>query len=340
MTRCPGRRLVTRGRGSLAEERPDLVKQWVDEANKDVTPDNVGAASLYMATWQGGCSCKHCSAPHPSWQAQVHSRTRTQGTNCPYCSGHKVCVCQSLAALYPDLVKELDPGSIPGLNPNSVGPGSAKSPSWVCAMHGSWLAQINARVKGTGCPSCALSARVKARTRRGLLRDEYPELHAQLHPTLNGNVEALDGLTCGSAAKLWWLCKEDKNRPPGCQHEHAWQATINQRCRKKLKVTGCPFCHGVQVCPCNSISQLKPELLRFWDYSRNSTITPDNVGVCSSIKAWWHHECHADEEHVWQTSPYPFLCGFQRLSRPPCPICQGRAHETSIHLGRTTKIKI
>jgi len=57
-TCCPGRRLITRGRGTLARERLDLVKQWVDEANKDATPDTVGAGSCYLATWQCGCSCK------------------------------------------------------------------------------------------------------------------------------------------------------------------------------------------------------------------------------------------------------------------------------------------
>ncbi len=161
--RCPGRRLITRTRGTLAEERPDLVKQWVDEANKDATPDTVGAGSDFRATWQCGCFCKHCSAPHPSWQAPV--TRRTAGTNCPYCSGHKVCVCQSIAALYPDLVKELDPVSTPKLDPHTVGPGSNISASWVCAMHGSWTARIRDRVSRTGCPSCALSANCGAQTR-------------------------------------------------------------------------------------------------------------------------------------------------------------------------------
>ena len=277
--RCPGRRLITRRRGTLAEERPDLVKQWVDEADKDATPDTVRAGSNYRATWQCGCSCKHCSAPHPSWQARVISRTA--GSNCPYCSGNKVYVCQSIAVLYPDLVKELDPESIPELDPNTVGPGSAISTSWVCTMHGSWVARIFNRVGGTGCPSCAHSARCGARRRRGLVKDECPEIFAQLHPTLNGNLKAMDGITCGSDAKLWWLCKEDKNKPQGCQHEHAWQASVDSR-RRKRAPPGCPFCYGRQVCQCNSISKLKPELLQFWDYSRNSIIKPDNRGLWSS----------------------------------------------------------
>jgi len=140
VTCCPGIRLISRGHRTLAEERPDLVKQWVDEAGKDATPDAVTAASCYVATWQCGRSCKHCSAPHPSWQTSV--QIRTAGNNCPYCSGTEVCVCQSLVILYPDLVKEVDLESILELDPYSVGPYSVKSASWVCAMHGSWVPRL------------------------------------------------------------------------------------------------------------------------------------------------------------------------------------------------------
>jgi len=249
-------------------------------------------------------------------------------------------VCQSVAALYPDLVKELDPTSTPGLDPTTLAPSSNKNASWVCAMHGSWVARIGNRVRGTGCPSCALSADRVSKPGRGFLKDECPEIFAQLHPTLNENLKALAEITCGSDAKLWWLCKEDKNRPQGCQHEHAWQTVARHRCRAR-KPSGCPFCAGMQVCQCKSISKLKPKLLQFWDYSRNINIKPDNLGLSSARKVWWHHDCCAtDEEHVWQTSPNKFLSGYQKASRAPCPICKGRAHETMIQMGRTTKIKM
>ncbi len=336
--RCPGRRLISGKRGTLAEERPDLVKQWVDEANKDATPDTVGAASQYLATWQCGCSCKHCSAPHPSWQAYVHARTA--GSGCPYCSGHKVCVCQSVAALYPDLVKELDPASTPELDPKlwplaatNMHPGCAP-----CMAHG--LPELATGSGAPGAQAAHFPQIVVSKPGRGFLKDECPEIFAQLHPTLNGNLKALAEITCGSDAKLWWLCKEDKNRPQGCQHEHAWQTVARHRCRAR-KPSGCPFCAGMQVCQCNSISKLKPELLQFWDYSRNVNIKPDNLGLSSARKVWWHHDCRAtDEEHVWQTSPNNFLSGYQKASRAPCPICKGRAHETMIQMGRTTKIKM
>jgi len=338
---CPGRRLIPRTRGTLAEERPDLVKQWVDAADEDATPDTVGAGSGYRATWQCGCSCEHCSAPHASWQTTVRDRTNTWGTNCPYCSGRKVCVCQSIAVLYPHLVKEMDLGSSSALDPKSLGCGSNKYASWMCVTHGSWVAKVEDRVRGNGCPSCAISARCgAAKPVRGLVKDECPETFAQLHPTLNGDLKALDGITCGSNAVLWWLCNEDKHRPQGCQHEHAWQARVNNRCQK-VRPTGCPFCTGREVCQCNSISKLRPEVLQFWDFSRNSIIKPDNLGLASHTKVWWHHECHArDEEHVWQASPNLFIRNHREASRAPCPICQGRAHKTIVHMGCTTKIKM
>jgi len=340
VTRCPGRRLITRRCGTLAEERLDLVKQWMDEANKDVTPYTVTAGSCYLATWQCGCSCKHCNAAHPPWQASVQKRAA--GNNCPYCSGYKVCVCQSLAALYPDLLKELNPESILELDPASVGPSSDKSASWVCAMHGSWVSQISqrTRVSGSGCPSCAHSAkRCVSRPERGFVKDECPEIFAQLHRTLNGDLKGLDRISCGSKAEVWWLCKQDKNRPPGCQHEHAWQARVAHRCSKR-KPTGCPFCAGTQVCQCNSISKLKPEVMPFWDCSRNSPMNPENLGLWSKHKAWWHHVCSTtNEEHVWQSPIRNFVSRFSRCSGTLCPICHGKAHKSMIHMGRITKIK-
>lgn len=57
----------------------------------------------------------------------------------------------------------------------------------------------------------------------GLLRILRPELFAQLHPTLNGDLaEIAETVTCGSDRKLYWLCPEARNRPPGCPHEHIW----------------------------------------------------------------------------------------------------------------------
>ena len=58
---------------------------------------------------------------------------------------------------------------------NLLSTGSSKSASWVCVMHGSWVAKVHSRVVGSGCPSCAILANCGARPGRWLLKDECPE---------------------------------------------------------------------------------------------------------------------------------------------------------------------
>jgi len=89
------------------------------------------------------------------------------------------------------------------------------------------------------------------------------------------------------------------------------------------------------------MSKLKSELLQFWDYRRNSAIKPDNLGLCSNRRAWWHHGyCALDEDHVWQVSPNNVLSKSKKASRTHCPICQGKPYKTILHMGTTIKIKM
>ena len=66
-----------RKRGSLAEMRPDIARQWDYEANAPVTPNDVTAGSKYRAGWI-------CDQGH-KWEAAVYSRKRA---GCPECAGH------------------------------------------------------------------------------------------------------------------------------------------------------------------------------------------------------------------------------------------------------------
>lgn len=104
---CPARwRPVSRGHGTLAEERPDLVQQWDFHANEGVTPDKVQAGPNFVVTWRCGKCCEHWGAPH-SWSVAI-SRRSLSGSNCPCCSVRKDCRCQSVAAKRPELLEEWD----------------------------------------------------------------------------------------------------------------------------------------------------------------------------------------------------------------------------------------
>jgi hypothetical protein len=54
------------------------------------------------------------------------------------------------------------------------------------------------------------------------LKDRYPELYKQIHPTKNQNIN-IDLLTYGSHKKLWWICQKAP-----CDH-HIWLAAVKDR---------------------------------------------------------------------------------------------------------------
>ena len=72
-------------RGTVAEERPDLVPQWDREGNGQRTPHNTTAGSPFRAAWRCGRACGRCGAPHQGWTAAVVDRCKLQATGCPFC---------------------------------------------------------------------------------------------------------------------------------------------------------------------------------------------------------------------------------------------------------------
>ena len=161
---------------SLAEERPDLVQQWIQERNGVVTPESVPAGSTFRAAWRCGRRCEHCKKPH-EWHATVGVRC-LYGSGCPMCSGRRVCRCQSVAELRPDLLNQWDYERNRGIDPDTLGCFSHKKASWVCKAHGEWTASINSRAaRGSGCPICAQEERRgRSRPKRGLVKDELPDV--------------------------------------------------------------------------------------------------------------------------------------------------------------------
>ena len=260
-----GGRLISRGRGILVQERPDLVDQWDHELNGDMAPENVQAGSAYRATWRCSKCCGECGKPHV-WQAMVKQRTKAKGSNCPVCSGHKVCSCQSLATLRPDVMLEWAEEN--SLDPQTLGCSSNQKALWTCSKnpkHGSWSGSIGHRAgpHASGCPRCANEALRGPRSARGLLKDEFPEVYTQIHP-IPWSLGFLEGLTSGSSRKVWWRCLETQNRPPDCSHEHVWEAKVKQRCHHR---SGCPFCSGRCVCPRKSIAEKASGMLAFWHFT-------------------------------------------------------------------------
>ena len=310
---------------SLAEERPDLVQQWIQVGNGDVTPESVPAGSHFRAAWRCGRRCKHCGNPH-EWHARVKNRCLGD-TRCPMCSGHKVCRCQSVAQLCPDLLEEWDHERNRGIDAETLGCSSNRKVSWVCKAHGQWTASVDSRAaKGSGCPTCAQEEqRGQSRLKRGLVKDEFPDVWRQIHPSRNEGIY-VSSLTCGSHKKLVWLCQENmESRPAGCKCEHAWEASVRSRCAKVMRRrTGCPFCSGRAVCECLSIAKLQPELMRYWCSSLNAELDPKAVGLESNKRVWWEHVCVDGNSHRRHLLINGVVGRFEQTGRFPCRYCAGK----------------
>lgn len=133
---------------SVRERAPELVGEWDQEANKDLTPDNVSYGSGKKIKWR----CRKCGN---LFEASPRNRI-LNSTNCPFCSNRKIIPgWNSLAALYPDMAEEWHPERNGRLSPDELAPKSRKIVWWHCEEGHSWAASIANRViNKSRCPVC------------------------------------------------------------------------------------------------------------------------------------------------------------------------------------------
>jgi rubrerythrin len=139
-------------RGSLAEKKPELLKQWAYDLNK-VLPTEIAVNYNKKAWWR----CDICGY---EWESSPNNRNKNVG--CPCCSGRVPKIGENdLKTVNPDLAKEWD-YSRNEKGPEEYKPNSGKKAWWICGSCGhSWEAEIRSRNRGHGCPECARIKRKK-----------------------------------------------------------------------------------------------------------------------------------------------------------------------------------
>ena len=296
-------------RGSLAQNNPDLAKEWHPEKNGELTPEDVLTGSNTKVWWLGKCGHE--------WKAVVSSRTQ-QKTGCPICSGRTILPgYNDLATKNPLLAAEWDHSKNEGLSPNTVSPNRHEKVWWICSKCGNnWIADIHSRNNnGVGCPECGKkklsnSQRGNRLKERGSLAQNNPDLAKEWHPEKNGELTPEDVLT-GSNIKVWWLGK--------CGHE--WQAVISSR----NVGNGCPVCGFKQSAITRnkqkieqgmSLQDVNPQLAGEWHPSRNGMLKAKDVLPGSGEKVWW--QCR--KGHEWQAVIS------SRSAGVGCPICGSEKH--------------
>ena len=112
-----------------------------------------------------------------------------------------------------------------------------------------------------------------------------------------------DKLTCGSAKKAWWKCRNG----------HEWDARIENR----GKGNGCPYCSGRRpIKGENDLQTLNPKLAGEWNHEKNRELKPEHVQVHSDKKVWW--KCN--KGHEWQARID------HRSKGVGCPVCTSERH--------------
>ena len=152
----------------------------------------------------------------------------------------------------------------------------------------------------------------------------HPDVAAQWHPTLNGELTPAD-VTAGCHAKAWWKCPNKCSE--GC--EHLWQSEVRTRCLRNYE---CPWCCYPQkrVCIHNSIQYTHPLIVAEWHPTKNGNLLPSNYGAGSGKKIWWkcNKLCIYGCVHEWYVS-IDRRCS--STSSTGCPYCCSARKQSCIH---------
>lgn len=144
---CPvcSRKVLQAGVNDLATTHPDLLLEWDFEKNSGLDPASVSSGTRTKAWWK-------CNRGH-SWSQGIDARQRF---GCPYCSGRYPVLGETdLATTHPLLVAEWHP-SRNRKAPSEVSFGSEYKAWWFGPCGHEWLQPVGVRVKGSGCPQCAV----------------------------------------------------------------------------------------------------------------------------------------------------------------------------------------
>ena len=201
----------------------------------------------------------------------------------------------NLKKVNPKLANEWHPTKNGDLSAKDFRPLSNQKVWWICGNNHEWIARINDRAHGTGCPYCS----GKAVCLDNCLQTKNPKLSREWHPTKNKNLTPKD-ITHGRKRKVWWQCKKG----------HEWQASVNSRSWG----TGCPFC-SVRIAKEKKSPQVINQILsEQWHPLKNGNLTLKDVPPNSQKKVWWI----CGKGHEWET-----VIAY-RAAGSGCPYCAGK----------------
>ncbi len=200
------------------------IKLWLILNNKEfiLLSDKYIKASKHLK-WK--CLKEGCGEEFEiNW-----NNIQSKNYNCPFCSGHQVCLSNCLATKNPELISEWHPLLNGELTPYDFVCNAHQDIWWKCEKGHEWHTVISHRTSEngrTGCPYC--SHRLPSKEYNLLVCN--PELASEWD--YNKNKKNPEEYCPNGSQKVYWKCQE-------CGW--GWKVSINNR---NSNNTGCPKCNN------------------------------------------------------------------------------------------------
>ena len=287
---CSGHKAL-RGFNDLATVNPRLAKEWHPTKNADLTPFDVTAGSGKRVWWV-------CPVGH-EYQATIHDRN-SDDTQCPICNAKnqtsfpEQAILYYVKKLYPDAVnryKEIFEHSmeldvyIPSIRLGIEFDGAA----W----HNSAAQLKREKKKYTICQKHHITLiRVKENTDQewnDVADAVYYIPKVRTYSELEGVIQAI--LNSIDRNSNMWTRKNP-------YHLHSAVTVDLERDRADIL----DYLNEIK----NSLADLRPDVVRCWDFSKNGNLVPSMFTVGSNQVVWW--KC-PNCGHEWQ-------CSINSMTRP------------------------
>lgn len=279
---CTGQRAWP-GETGIDPVRPDMLARWDFERNT-ISPDHVRPHSGAEFWWL----CPKGHSYHSTASAVADHR------GCGVCRGRQIVAgVNDLASQRPDIAEQWHPTRNGNRRPEDVYVSTQSQAWWRCAEGHEWQTEVAKRtVEGQGCRACAFE-RSKIKAGVNSFADVFPDLAAQWHPFLNGDLLPTQ-IGQGNHQPVWWLC------PNG----HTFQRGTAVRVRKPQ----CGYCINKWVLPgVNDVATRYPQIVADWS-TRNR---PAIVTLPGNARRHW---CCDSGHSAFETVP-------NRLKTRGCPKC-------------------
>ncbi|DBA89156.1 TPA: hypothetical protein ACH3X1_016317 [Trebouxia sp. C0004] len=278
----------------------EMQGQWHVKLNRHLGHILIKPYSSCKVWWL----CDQCpdGLPH-IWEATVKSRF--QGSGCPFCSGTAVCQHNTLARKVPEVALFWDANKNHPTSPDQVTVFSRMKAHWRCNVClYEWQARVRTKASGSsGCPKCA---KANGGRKADGTRQKHPTFARAEHALLqqwdydknrdNGNFP--DNTKLQSNKLIWWCCHEC---PKG--KVHSWQARAFSRTLGKRQ-SGCPYCASQELCECNSLETVCPDVAADFDVEKNGVSAAEVTSSTSTKYSWLSDEPGAKKRSVNQRTMY------------------------------------